>query len=114
MRPYETHPFSRLIDLIVINRPLLTNFSPLGARYFGLHALYAPFSISILRSSASPVFYTFLTSFSAYLATFSRASSSRATAYLIIFSIFFFIISRIFSSSVIAYCNFLSTAARYR
>src|SRR6266481_5713954 len=42
MRPYEAHPFSRLIDLIVINRPLLTNFSPLGARFFGLHALYTP------------------------------------------------------------------------
>jgi hypothetical protein len=43
MRPYETHPFSRPIDLIVINGPLLTNFSLLRTRFFGLHALYAPF-----------------------------------------------------------------------
>src|SRR5258708_36234860 len=43
MRPYETHPFSRPIDLIVINEPLLTNFSFLGARFFSLHALYTSF-----------------------------------------------------------------------
>jgi hypothetical protein len=41
MRPYEAHPFSRPIDLIIINRPLLTNFGLLRARFFGLHALYA-------------------------------------------------------------------------
>src|SRR5258705_7200429 len=43
MRPYETHLFPRPTDLTVINGPLLTNFSPLRARFFGLHALYAPF-----------------------------------------------------------------------
>ena len=40
MRPYEAHPFSQPIDLIIINRPLLTNFGLLRARFFGLHALY--------------------------------------------------------------------------
>jgi hypothetical protein len=40
MRPYETHPFSRPTDLIIINRPLLTNFGLLRARFFSLHALY--------------------------------------------------------------------------
>jgi hypothetical protein len=43
MRPYEARPFSRFIDLIIINRPLFTNFSLLRARFFGLHALYALF-----------------------------------------------------------------------
>jgi hypothetical protein len=43
MRPYEAHPFSRPIDLIIINRPLLTNFGLLRARFFGLHALYTFF-----------------------------------------------------------------------
>src|SRR5258708_6941208 len=42
MRPYETHPFSRPIYLIIINRPLLTNFSLLRARFFSLHTLYTP------------------------------------------------------------------------
>jgi hypothetical protein len=40
MRPYEAHPFSRPIDFIIINRPLLTNFSFLRARFFALHTLY--------------------------------------------------------------------------
>src|SRR5258708_33120145 len=43
MRPYETRPFSRSIDFIIINRPLLTNFSLLRARFFGLYAFYALF-----------------------------------------------------------------------
>jgi hypothetical protein len=43
MRPYEAHPFPRPTNLTVINGPFLTNFSPLGARFFGLHTLYAPF-----------------------------------------------------------------------
>src|SRR5450755_4411648 len=42
MRPYETHPFPRSTDLIIINKPLLTNFGILKARFFGLHALYTP------------------------------------------------------------------------
>jgi hypothetical protein len=41
MRPYEAHPFSRSIDLTIINRPLLTNFGFLRARFFGLYAFYA-------------------------------------------------------------------------
>jgi hypothetical protein len=43
MRPYEARPFSRPIDFIIINRPLLTNFGFLRARFFGLYALYALF-----------------------------------------------------------------------
>ena len=72
------------------------------------------FSILILRSSVSRVFYTFLTFFLTYFAAFSRVNSSRAAARLIIFLAFFSIASRAFSSRVIAYCNFLSAAVRYR
>jgi hypothetical protein len=43
MRPYEAHLFSRLIDLIIINRPLFTNLSLLKTRFFSLHALYTFF-----------------------------------------------------------------------
>src|ERR1700733_10653595 len=43
MRPYEARPFSRPIDLIIINRPLLTNFDLLRARFFSLYTLYALF-----------------------------------------------------------------------
>jgi hypothetical protein len=43
MRSYEARPFSRLIDLIIINRPFLTNFGLLRAQFFGLHALYTLF-----------------------------------------------------------------------
>jgi hypothetical protein len=72
------------------------------------------FSISILRNSSSRAFYAFFTSFSAYLATFSRASSSRAAVRLASFLAFFSIASRVFSSRAIACCNFLSAAVRYR
>ena len=41
MRPYEAYPFSRPIDLIIINRPLFTNFSLLRVRFFSLYTLYA-------------------------------------------------------------------------
>src|SRR5271156_2598795 len=43
MRSYEAHPFSRPVNLIIINKPLLTNFSFLRARFFGLYAPYTPF-----------------------------------------------------------------------
>jgi hypothetical protein len=72
------------------------------------------FSISILRSSSSRAFYTFLIFFSACLAAFSRASFSRAAVRSASFLAFFSIISRAFSSRAIAYCNFLSAAVRYR
>jgi hypothetical protein len=36
----EAHPFPRPTDLIIINRPLLTNFGLLRAQFFGLYALY--------------------------------------------------------------------------
>jgi hypothetical protein len=54
------------------------------------------FLILILRSSASRVFYTFLISFSTYLAAFSQVSFSRAAARLLAFLILFSIISRAF------------------
>jgi hypothetical protein len=72
------------------------------------------FLILILRSSFSRAFYAFFTSFSACLAAFSRASSSRATVRSAFFLAFFSIVSRAFSSRAIACCNFLSTAVRYR
>jgi hypothetical protein len=72
------------------------------------------FSILILRSSSSRAFYTFFASFSACLAAFSRASSSRAAVRSASFLAFFSIASRAFFSRAIACCNFLSAAVRYR
>jgi hypothetical protein len=72
------------------------------------------FSILILRNSSSRAFYAFFISFFAYLAIFSRISSSRAAVRSTFFLAFFSIISRTFSSRAIAYCNFLSAAVRYR
>jgi hypothetical protein len=52
------------------------------------------FLILILRSSVSRAFYIFFASFSAVLAVFSRAISSRAVVRLISFLTFLFVISR--------------------
>jgi hypothetical protein len=72
------------------------------------------FLISILRNSFSRAFYAFFASFSTCLATFSRASSSRAAVRSAFFLTFFSIASRVFSSRAIACYNFLFTAVRYR
>jgi hypothetical protein len=114
MRPYETHPFSRPIDLIIINQPLLTNFGFLRARFFGLYALYTLLFNFNFAQLFFARFYAFFTSFSACLAAFSRASSSRATIRSAFFLTFFSITSRAFSSRAIACCNFLFAAVRYR
>jgi hypothetical protein len=56
----------------------------------------------------------FFISFSAYLAAFSRANSSRAAVRSASFLTFFPIVSRAFFSRAIACCNFLFIAVRYR
>jgi hypothetical protein len=106
MRPYETYLFRRLTDLIIINGPLLTNFSLLRARFLVCIRFIRFFLISILRSSASRAFYTFVTSFSVCLAAFSRASFSRVTVRSAAFLTFFFITSRAFPSCIIACYSF--------
>jgi hypothetical protein len=60
------------------------------------------FSASALRSSASRAFYTFLISFSAAFAAFSRAAFSRVILRSIFFLAFFSAASRAFSSRAIA------------
>jgi hypothetical protein len=55
-----------------------------------------------------------LPSFQPVSPLFREQSSSRAVARLIAFLAFFSIASRVFSSRVIACCNFLSAAVRYR
>jgi hypothetical protein len=93
MRPYEAHPFSRLIDLIIINRPLLTNFGLLRARFFNMYALYVllfNFNFAKLHLACFLCFISFSVCFGA----FSRASSSRAAVRLTVFLIFFFTVSR--------------------
>ena len=113
MRPYETCPFPRSTNLIIINGPLLTNFSSLRARFFSMHAFYALlFNFNFAKLYFARVLY--FTSFSASLAAFSRASSSRAAVRSAVFLTFFFITSRTFLSRVIAYCSFLSVAVRCR
>jgi hypothetical protein len=110
---HEAYPFSRLTDLIIINRPLLTNFNLLRARFFGLHALYTPlFNFNFAQLCFSRVLY--FASFSACLVTFSRASSFARNRTFSCLPEFFFIASRAFPFRVIAYCSFLSTAVRCR
>jgi hypothetical protein len=81
---------SRSIDLIIINRPLLTNFSLLRAQFLACIRSIRLFLFLILRSSASRAFYALFASFSACLAVFSRASSSRAAVRSAAFLAFFF------------------------
>jgi hypothetical protein len=114
MRPYETHPFPRLIDLIIINRPLLTNFGFLRARFFGLHALYALF----FNFNFAQLFFARFLCFLCLLFCLSRSffaskffARNRTFNFL---SSFFFIASRVFFSRAIACCNFLFVAVRYR
>jgi hypothetical protein len=105
---------SRSTDLIIINKPLLTNFGLLRAQFFGLYALYTSifnFNFAQLRFAR---FYALFASFSACLAAFSRASSSRAAVRSTAFLAIYFTISCAFSFRVIACCNFLFAAVRYR
>jgi hypothetical protein len=107
MRPYETYLFRRLTDLIIINGPLLTNFSLLRARFLACIRFIRFFLISILRSPASRAFYVFVTSFSVCLAAFSRASFSRVNrTFSCLTDLFFFITSRAFPSCIIACYSF--------
>jgi hypothetical protein len=72
------------------------------------------FSISILRSSASRVFYIFFNLlFSLSRCFFASKFFVRGRAFNY-FLAFVFIASRAFSSRVIACCNFSSAAVRYR
>jgi hypothetical protein len=71
------------------------------------------FSALALCSSISRVFYTFLASFSAAFAAFSRAAYSRAAIRSISFLTFFSAASRAFSSRAMACCIFLSAAVRF-
>jgi hypothetical protein len=113
MRPYETHPFPRSTNLIIINGPLLANFGSLRARFFSMYAFYALlFNFNFAKLYFARVLcFAF---FSASLAAFSRASSSRAAVRSAVFLTLFFIISRAFPSRVIAYCSLLSAAVRCR
>jgi len=99
MRPYETHPFSRPIDHIIINGPLLTNFNLLRARFFSLHALYTPFfNFNFAQLCFARLLY-FLISFSACLAAFSRASVfARGRAFNCFSSFLFYCLSCLFFS----------------
>jgi hypothetical protein len=114
MRPYEARSFSRPIDLIIINRPLLTNFGLLRARFFGLHALYTPlFNFNFVQ--------LFFARFSCFLYLLFCLSRS-------FFASKFFARNRTFSflSSFLFYClpglfvsynrllQLLSAAVRYR
>jgi hypothetical protein len=114
MRPYEAHPFSRPIDLIIINRPLLTNFGLLRARFFGLHALYT----FLFNLNFTQLFFARFLCFLYFLFCLSRSffaskffARSRTFSFLLTF---FSIAFRAFSFRAIACCNFLFAAVRYR
>jgi hypothetical protein len=114
MRPYEARPFSRFIDLIIINRPLLTNFGFLKARFFGLHALYTfLFNFNFAQLFFARFLYFFYLLFCLSRNFFASKFFARNRTFSFL-SNFFFIISRVFSSRAIACCNFLFAAVRYR
>src|SRR5277367_4921217 len=114
MRPYEAHPFSRPINLIIINRPLLTNFSLLRARFFSLYALYT----LLFNFNFAQLFFARFLCFFCLLFCLSRS----------FFASKFFARSHTFSflSNFLFYClpglfvsyhrllQLLSTAVRYR
>jgi hypothetical protein len=92
MRPYVARSFSRSIALIIINRPLLTNFGLLKARFFDLHALYT----SLFNFNFVQLFFARFSCFLYLLFCLSRS----------FFASKFFARSRTFSflSSFLFYC----------
>ena len=114
MRPYEAYPFSRPIDRIIINRPLLTNFGFLRARFFSLHALYTPifnFNFAKLCFARFLCFLCLLFCLSRSFFASKFFARSRTFSFLLTF---FSIAFRAFSFRAIACCNFLSAAVRCR
>jgi hypothetical protein len=103
MRPYEAHPFSRSIDLIIINRPLLTNFGLLKARFFSLYALYT----LLFNFNFAQLFFARFLGFLYLLFCLSRnffASKffARSHTFSFLSSFFFYCLSCLFFS-----CNYL-------
>jgi hypothetical protein len=110
MRPYEAHPFSRPMDLIIINGPLLTNFSLLRARFFGLYALYTPlFNFNFAQLCFARLLYFFDLLYSLSRRFFASKFFVRGRAFNCLSNFLFYCLSCLFFS-----CNRLLQFFIYR
>jgi hypothetical protein len=110
MRPYEAHPFSRPIDLIIINRPLLTNFSLLGAQFLAYIRSIRLFLILIFAQLCfARLLYFFNLLFSVSRHFFASKFFARGRTFNYLFSFFFCCLPCLFFS-----CNRLLQFFIYR
>jgi hypothetical protein len=92
MRSYEAHPFPRPTDLIIINRPLLTNFGLLRARFFGLRALYTSlFNFNFAQLCSARFLYSLYLLFSLSRSFFASKFFARSRTFSFFPSFLFYL-----------------------